>query len=164
MIVGGSLGLGLWYREQLYGRLRILRELMEILEMFAGEIGYGKATLPECCGLLASRVGEPYRGCLQNIYIQMQENTGMGFGRVYHDNMQQCMAQMPLTKGDKEFVLTLFADADFADGQMQIQAIRKRCDMLEHTVEELSLETKEKSRMAVGLGVMGGFLLLILLL
>lgn len=164
MIVGGSLGLGLWYREQLLGRLRALRELTELLQMFAGEIGYGKSTLPECCSLLAPRVSEPYRKCLQNIYTQMKQNTGLGFGMVYQENMGRCMEQLPLKKSDKEFMLTLFADADFADGKMQIQAISKRCDVLESTVKELALETRDKSRMAVGLGVMGGFLLLIILL
>ena len=164
MMVGGSMGLGLWYREQLYGRLRTLKELVELLQMFVGEISYGKSTLPECCSLLAPRVREPYRKCMQNIHSQMQQNTGMGFGMVYQENMQQCLEQLPLTKGDKEFMLTLFADADFADGRMQIQIIRNRCDVLESTVTEMALEIRQKSRMAVGLGVMGGFLLLIILL
>ena len=50
MIFGGCLGLGLWYRSQLNGRIGALRSLRNILELLAGEVRYGRDTLPECCG------------------------------------------------------------------------------------------------------------------
>ena len=50
MIFTGCLGLGIWYRFQLEGRIKALRVLQNLLELMAGEVRYGRATLPECCG------------------------------------------------------------------------------------------------------------------
>ena len=60
MIFIGCLGLGLWYREQLNGRIKALRSLRNILELLASEVRYGRAALPECCVHIARYVSPPF--------------------------------------------------------------------------------------------------------
>ena len=163
MIVTGCLGMGLWYREHFIGRLETLRELQRIQEILISEIRYGKSTLPESCNHIADRLKEPYQSCFARIYERMRENTGVVFGQVFREEMEACLAGLPLKEEDKKCFLTLFPDNGYVDESMQIRTIEQSKELLQHTIGELERENAEKCRMAVGLGAMSGLLLLIVL-
>lgn len=113
---------------------------------------------------IAKRLKEPYGSCLIHIYDQMQENTGVGFGQVFRENMEACLSQLPVTEEDKAHFLSLFPDSGFEDDSMQIRTIEQSRELLLNTVRELERENAGKCRMAVGLGAMSGLLLVIVLL
>ncbi len=161
--MSGCMGMGLWYKELFVGRLESLRSLQRILEMLAGEIRYGKATLPECCIQIAGRLQEPYRSCFQQIYNRMAENVGISFGQVFREEMEQCMEGLPLTPQDRKYFLDLFVDNGFEDENMQIRSMEQCQEILKNTTNRLERENTEKCRMAVGLGAMSGLLLVIIL-
>lgn len=156
--------MGLWYREQFLCRLKVLKQLEEILEMFMSEIRYGKATLPECCMRMGERLKEPYGSCFVHIYQRMKENTGVGFGEVFSEEMGECLSRFPLTEEDKTEFLRFAAENSFAEGAMQLKRMESGREQLRRTVEVLERETAEKCRVAVGLGAMSGLLLVIILL
>ena len=164
MILGGCLGMGLWYRGRFVGRLRTLRLLQRIQELLISEIRYGRATLPECCLQIAGRLPEPYRQYLIHIYDKMQENTGVIFGQVFSEYMGACLEELPVTGEDRKIFLTVFTEQGFQDEGMQIRSIEQSKELLEHTIEKLEAENNEKCRMAVGLGAMSGLLIVIVLL
>lgn len=164
MIVSGCTGLGLWYRQQFLYRLKSLRKLDGILELFMSEIRYGKATLPECCRRLSEHLPEPYGSCFRDIFLKMQENTGESFGEVFQRYMKKCLSSLPLTKEDEETFLHFTKDSSFAEGKMQLRAIEQSRELLGEVISQLQKEIGEKCRMAVGLGAMSGLLLLIVLL
>lgn len=164
MIISGSLGMGLWYRDRMLGRLEALRELLKMQEMLVSEIRYGKATLPECCLHLADHLSEPYQGTLRQIYDEMAKNTGAGFGQVFQSYMEKCLEGLPLTADDRNIFLTLFSEKGFEDNGMQIRTIEQSGEQLQNTIDRLEKEKVEKCRMAVGLGAMSGLLLLVVLL
>lgn len=164
MIVGGCLGMGLWYRGRFVGRLETLRQLQRIQELLISEIRYGRATLPECCQQIARRLPNPYKQYLLHIYDKMQENTGVIFGQVFLECMGACLEELPLTKEDRKNFLSLFTEHGFQDEGMQIRSIEQSKELLEHTIGRLEGENNEKCRMAVGLGAMSGLLILIVLL
>lgn len=141
-----------------------MRNLQRILEMLVSEIRYGKATLPECCGHIAKRLQEPYSSCFSRIYDSMLENTGMVFGQVFRENMQECLDKLPLAKEDRKCFLSLFGENGFEEESMQIRSIEQSKELLQHTIARLEGENTEKCRMAVGLGAMSGLLLVILLI
>ena len=163
LIVSGSLGMGLWYRERFVGRLAALRNLQSILEMLMSEIRYSRATLPECCIHIAKRVQEPYSSCFVHIHAEMEKNTGIGFGQIFREQMEECMKGLPLLAEDRSCILSLFADGGFEEERMQIRSIEQQKELLMHTISRLEKENREKCRMAVGLGAMSGLLLVILL-
>ncbi len=163
MIVGGCLGLGLWYREQFIGRIRSLRMLVSIMELLMSEIRYGKATLPECCLHLSRRLAEPYSDALREIYEDM-DNGGVSFQEVFCRKMEVCMEGLPLKREDKEMFLQPFHGQGFQDGAMQLKSLEQVSLQLSGHLEMQEHEQREKCRMAVGLGAMGGLLLVIVLL
>lgn len=164
MIVSGCFGMGMWYRQQFIRRLEVLRVLVGILEMLMGEIQYGKTTLPECCKRVGERQAEPYKSALLHIFQVMGENTGESFPKVFGENMEACLKDVPIAKEDREHFLAFAAGESFEDGRMQLRAIERSRELLGLSVAKMEKENAEKCRMAVGLGAMSGLLLVIILL
>ncbi len=92
MIFSGCLGLGMWYSTQLRGRIKAVRNLRNILELLAGEIGYGRATLPECCTHTARYLHPPFDQAFCRIGERMEENMGVSFGEVFREEMEKTLS------------------------------------------------------------------------
>lgn len=163
MIFAGSLGMGFWYRGQFTGRIKALRLLQTILELLCGEIRYGRGTLPECCGRVASRVPQSCGKALSQISEKMRENGGESFADVFKTCMEGPLKEMPLTKEDREEFFLFVSENGFMDGQMQMRMIDTSRERLEEKSKRLEQENTEKCRMAVGLGAMGGLLIILIL-
>ncbi len=164
MIFIGCLGLGLWYREQLNGRIKALRSLRNILELLASEVRYGRAALPECCVHIARYVSPPFADAFLEIGNRMEENAGGTFEEAFREEIEQVLAELPLKDEDREGFLQFTVQTGFSDGQMQLRSIEQSMEWLGSTEEKLLGESREKSRMAVGLGAMSGLLLILILI
>lgn len=164
MIFSGCLGLGIWYRYQLTGRIKALRELQNILELLAGEVRYGRATLPECCGHIARYLPPPFDEAFAGIGSRMAKNTGVSFGTVFREETERSLAMLPLKEEDRENFLRFTTKTGFSDGQMQLRTIEQSMELLRATEEQQAGENAERCRMAVGLGAMGGLLLILVLI
>ena len=163
LIFSGCTGLGLWYREQFLGRIKVLRTMTAVLEMLMSEIRYGKSTLPECCGEIATRVEEPFKDALWQIGRMCQKESGGVFQEVFRKRMTEAFEKTPLKQEDREIFLAPFCGQGFLDGQMQLKSIEQSLAQIKDTIRILSEEQREKCRMAVGLGVMSGLLLIIIM-
>lgn len=163
MIFCGCLGLGMWYRSWLIGRTKALRSLENMLELFAGEVRYGRSPLPECCFRGARYLPEPFKEVFLKVGRQMEENTGTSFGETFRSEMGEVLRGLPLEKEDRENFLEFTFQTGFSDGQMQLRAINRSMELLQCTRERLERENAEKCRMAVGLGGLGGLLLILML-
>lgn len=163
LIFSGCTGLGLWYREQLLGRIKTLRTMTAILEMLMSEIRYGKSTLPECCRELSARVDEPFKGALGQIFQVCHKEAGVAFQEIFQEQMMWALEKMPLKREDREIFLAPFCGQGFLDGQMQLRSIEQSLVQIKDTIRIQSEEQREKCRMAVGLGVMSGLLLIIIM-
>lgn len=162
-IFAGCLGLGIWYRGQLTGRVRALRLLKSILELLSSEVRYGRATLPECCRHTADQLQPPFSDALREVDERMRENTGATFAEVFEQCMEDPLKTLPLKEADRGNFLQFVSESGFTDRQMQLRVLERSGELLEGTVESLERENAEKCRMAVGLGAMGGLLLILVL-
>ncbi len=162
-ILVGCFGLGVMYRERLRDRIRTLQQLMDILELFEGEIRYGRSVLPECC----QRVGEQTKGELGEALLEvgkrMREEEGISFPTLFRSEVGRCLEKHPVTAQDKEFFFGFVSPAGYAEGRMQQRAMEQGRERLSKEKEKLERESAEKSRIAVGLGAMSGFLLILIL-
>lgn len=163
MIMGGCFGLGMWYRAQFFGRIRSLRVLRNILELLAGEVRYGRATLPECCSHIARYLEPPFREAFCKIGERMEANEGISFGEVFREEAEAGLDTLPIRRDDREEFLRFAMQTGFADGQMQLRTLEQSMERLKIRSEKLEQENAEKCRMAVGLGAMSGLLLLLVL-
>ena len=163
MVFMGCLGLGLWYRGQLTGRVKALRLLKSILELLFSEIRYGRATLPECCRHVASQLPAPFSEALREVDERMRKNEGDTFAAVFCECMRKPLEELPLRRDDRENFLSFASEGGFSDRQMQLRTLERSSELLSDTAERLQKENVEKCRMAVGLGAMGGLLLILVL-
>lgn len=164
MILGGCFGLGLWYRAQFQGRLREVRLLRRILELLSGEVRYGRATLPECCGHVAKYLSPPMEEAFLAIEKEMGENTGLSFGEIFRSRTEAALQTFALKEEDREIFFRFAEQTGFADGQMQLKTLEQSIELLRAAEEKLENENAGKCRMAVGLGAMSGMLLILILL
>lgn len=164
MILAGSLGLGLWYRQQMYEREQVLGNLCRILELFAGEIRYGKATLPECCLRISRQLPEPYAESFLHIYEQVNENTGAAFQEILRNRLEDTLASLAVTESDKREFFSFLPRQAYADEKMQLAAMEQCRERIGGIRKALEEENRRKGKLAVGMGMLGGVFLVIVLL
>lgn len=158
-------GLGIWYARELRRRLEHLHAMNRILELLVSLLQYGKNTLPECCRQLASQVEEPYRQAFVQVYRGLVENRGKSFAEVYTEIMGEALREVgALKEQDRQLFLQCILLQGGGDGETGVRLIRRQQELLKERIARLETENREKSRMAVGLGALGGILLIIILL
>lgn len=128
------------------------------------EIRYGKTALPECCRRIGERLTDPYQEHLYNIYARVNQKSGESFSRLFCEEMQACMNQLPITAKDKEDFLLFATGGSYEEGKMQLRTIERSYELLHTTTARLEKDNIEKCRIAVGLGAMSGLLLIIILI
>lgn len=158
-------GLGVWYAWQLRQRLEHLHAMNRIIELLVSLLQYGKSTLPECCRQLAVQAQEPYRQAFTQVYQLMAENKGNSFAEVYAEIMGKALKGInALKEQDRQLFLQCVLQQGCGDTETGIRLIRRQQELLKERITRLEAEHREKSRMAVGLGTLGGILLIIILL
>lgn len=163
MIFVGCTGLGVWYGGQFRKQIQVLRRFCHVLELFLGEIRFGRCTLPECCMRVSERVEEPYRRLLSDIYRQSCENTGESFGEMCKEILEEGLSKENVSKEDKTLFMDCFENSGYEEDVMQLRVMEQAKEELEKKVILLEEELVSKCRLALSLGTMSGLLLIILL-
>ena len=162
LIMAGCSGIGFYYRKLFFLGLWHLQSMRQILELFMSEIGYGKATLPECCKRVGERVEEPYRDALIKIHAGMERKES-SFRDCWHREMEKSLKRLPVTEREKEIFLSFPNCCGLQDNRMQIRAIEQYRDMLNGAIVRREAELEKRGKLAAGLGIMCGLLLVITL-
>lgn len=163
-IVFGCTGLGLFYRKRFRDALWHLRSMQQILEMFMSEIRYGKATLPECCRQVGSRVENPYKDALLSIHREAEKQNGSSFYDIWRACMEETLKEAPVTKQEKEIFIEFCSCSNHTDNQMQIRTLEQYRDMLVNYIKCREDNLDKQGRLAMGLGVMSGLLIAVILI
>lgn len=162
LVMAGCSGIGFWYRKRFYLGLKHLQAMRQILELFMSEIGYGKAALPECCKKIGERAEDPYKEALLQIHERMKKKES-SFRECWHTEMGKALLGLPVTEKEKEIFLGFPDCCGLQDGRMQIRAIEQYRDMLNAAIIHREAELEKQGRLAAGLGIMSGLLLIIVL-
>lgn len=164
LVIAGCSGMGLKFKSELGSGLWNMRYLRQLLEMMISEIRYNKSTLPECCRQVGKKMEEPYASTLQNIYELLQEYNGLSFAECWEQEMAKCLVRVPISKKERELVLGFASCGGLTENNMQIRAIEQYRDMIDSAIKKREESLSEQGRMATGLGIMSGLLLIIILL
>lgn len=162
LVMAGCSGIGFWYRKRFYLGLMHLQIMRQILELFMSEIGYGKAALPECCKRVGEKTEEPYGGALLQVYGRMLKKES-SFRECWHTEMGRALLGLPITEREKSIFLGFPDCCGLQDGRMQIRAIEQYRDMLNTAINQRETEVERQGRLAAGLGIMSGLLLIVVL-
>lgn len=84
---------------------------------------------------------------------------------VYGDVMGKALKGISaLKEQDRQMFLQCVLQQGCGDTETGIRLLRRQQELLQERIAGLEAENREKSRMAVGLGTLGGLLLIIILL
>ena len=113
---------------------------------------------------MAAQAEEPYGQAFARVYKEMTESRGSSFTEGYGRIMGEAVGELPLKEQDRQLFLQCMLDQGGGDGESRIRLVRRQQELLKERIARLEPEHREKGRMAVGLGTLGGILLIIILL
>lgn len=164
IVMVGSNGLALnivGERKAYLERCRAWRELFSLIE---NEIAFRKSSLPEICSRAGMHLSGNRRVFLERVGEALQKGEGATFGEIWRRETERVFVEEPLKREIENEVKGLGERLCFEDGDMQGEILRdmERC-LKKHEGEREDLD-KERNRLTLCAGVMGGLLLTILLL
>ncbi|MBO5281552.1 MAG: hypothetical protein J6B43_00255, partial [Lachnospiraceae bacterium] len=95
---------------------------------------------------------------------ELSDNRGSCFAQVYERIMGKALQETALQEQDRQLFMQCMLDQGGSDGEAGVRLLRRRQELLQERIARLEAENREKSRMAVGLGTLGGLLIIIILL
>lgn len=164
LVFVGCSGLGIWYSMQFQLHIHNLKEMCYILKLYAGQVRYGRNTLPICCLHIAHKVDAPFQSCFLEIYEKTQENEGMEFGQVCRECFDRSLKRLVINPKEKEGFINCFIKTGFDEEKILLQNIEQELLELQDSLNILTGTITYRCRMAISLGTMGGLLLGILFL
>lgn len=164
LLMTGCIGLGYNAVAEEKQRIRELREIRSIMLRIQNEMTYGKRTLPEICNLFGESGEEPYRTIFCMIFQKAQENDGATLERIWMEEMENGIRNLPLKREEKEILKSLPGHTGIADGNMQAAGIGQSLDIITGRIAQADTEYENKSRVIMSISVTAGLFLSILLL
>ncbi len=144
-------------------RIRHLRTLEIILDMFASEVSFGRTTMPECCLKISFSVPEPYKECLRGIFEEAEGDSGRDFMEVFAQRSRAALNKLPMEDSDLENFLLFTGHGGLQDREMQLRLLKESRERIGQTVLLQEKEFARKGGLVTGLGVLGGLLLSVIL-
>lgn len=164
LVLVGSTGFAIGLCRELKEGLINLRYVIGILDAFLSEIGFRRLPLSECCNSISKELMEPYGQILKGIYFAYEREGEGKFGDCWKREMEKGLSKVTLTKEEREIVIRLFDGEVAYDMERQINILESKKRMLEKNLRVREQEFAEKKRIYTTLGVMAGFLLVLILI
>lgn len=164
LVIAGGTGMGLTYRQEMKDRLYHTKMLYRIIELLESEIGYSKATLPEACGNVASRLPKPYMDGLEKVREIMNSNGGLTFLLAWKQEMGRTLSDVNVGPSEKEVFLNFPEINGYIDNMTQLKTLEKcKCE-LDKAISTQEEKIENKSKVVMSMGLIGGLFLTIVLL
>lgn len=164
LLMTGCIGLGYRAVSEEKQRIRQLREIRHMMLRIQSEMTYGKRTLPEICSLLAQNGAEPYRTIFCRIFQKAAENDGATLERIWMEEMETGLRDLPLKQEEKEILKNLSGGSGITDEAMQAAGVGQSLDFLTRRIDRAETEYESRSRVIMSISVAAGLFLSILLL
>ena len=163
-LIIGSGGCALGVVKERTEYLERCRTWQELFSMMENEIAFQKSSLPEICGRVGARLSGNKKRFLHRIGQAFEDGGGDTLGEMWQREVNFILGEEPLKKEMEKEVEALGERLCFEDSDMQRKMLR---DIAKHFLkhqEEQERLNKEKNKLTLCAGVMGGLLLTILLL
>ncbi len=161
LILGAS-GFG-WHLASLWKqRLALLGSLRQLVYFLKGEILYSHATLAEGLSQAGRKGGGPFGELFLEAARRLEQRDGTPFSQIWQEEAGK-VKNLPLAKEDWEKLEALGSSLGYLDISMQERTILLYLEQLDETIRFLKEHSRERCRLYMSLGVMGGLFLTIAL-
>lgn len=127
-------------------------------------MAFRKSSLPEICDRAGGRMTGSRKLFLERVGQGLGSGDGGTFREIWRWEAKRIFAEEPLGKEAEGEVLALGGKLCFEDGEMQRKVLRDAEAFLRKHEEERERIDRERNRLTLCAGVMGGLLLTVLLL
>jgi len=136
----------------------------EIFQLMENEIAYQKSSLPEICERAGAHLSGSRKLFLERIGSALGAGQGDTLGEVWRREAKKIFREEPLRAEIEKEVEELGAKLCFEDGDMQRKMLRDTEKYIEKHQNEQESQNREKNKLTLCAGLMGGLLLTVLLL
>lgn len=164
LLMAGCCGLGINRVAEAKQRIRELREIRRMVIRIQNEMIYGKRALPEICLIFGQCMEEPYRTAFHSIFQKLEENDGTDLSRIWKEQMEECMAALPLWDEEKDILRNMPEYLGILDEKQQAADIGQSLDFLTAHIAQAEAGYDNQARVTMSISVMAGIFLVILLL
>ena len=162
LVICGCTAMGVAAGNEMERRIRDLEELIRILELLEGEIGYANAVLAESFCRVAKRVRKPFSLFLEHMAEHMERLEGDTLPRIFAHHVQKDLRQTALCPEDREALIGFGEQLGYPDVKMQLAAIAHYKSQLIKACAQTQEHYRQNSKMYRYLGLMGGLFLAVI--
>ncbi len=164
IIITGSCGCGFSVVKERMDYLKRCRDWQELLELMENEIAFRKSSLPEICSRAGGHLSGALGIFLARVGRAFRENQGETLGEVWREEIRKVLREDTLKKEIEDELESLGERLCFEDSEMQRKVLQDMRELLKKHCEEQEKLNREKNKLTLCAGVMGGLFLTILLL
>ena len=164
LILGSSAMLGLYYSSRLSGRLMLLKQWYQAMQLLKGEIGYRHATLGEAFLEVGRRCGQDVGKWMEQLGEEMQKKHSVSFLELWMPALEQWKKGGILSADDIRLLEDFGKNLGYLDVSMQEQRILFFMEQLETQIQLLNASIEKRKHLYRTISVLGGSFLVVLLL
>ena len=163
-IIAGSSGCAFHIVRERAAYLERCSSWRELLELMENEIAFQKSSLPEICVRAGRHLVGDKKLFLDRISRAFEEGGGDTLGEIWRREARLIFQKEPMKKEVEKEVEELGGRLCFEDSDLQRKMLQDAAKYIEKHQEEQERISREKNRLTLCVGVMGGLFLTILLL
>lgn len=143
------------HREQLFS-------LGELIELFLGEIQYGKQPLQEACIQIGNRMQPPFKEVLCAIGQRISEKKYESFEMVWYEQFQNKGKEFFFTEQEKVVLYGVGKNLGYLDIDAQVRHLWLYKNEVNGLLEQLEKTMKEKKKVYRSVSLMVGAMVILL--
>lgn len=144
-------------------RIDGVEKLERALEYIEGELSYHSAPLAECFVLVGQQMGGKLGEKIGNVGARAIGCPGENLSLLMREELRNELKDF-LSNEEMNLFFDFVSPEGYGDMQMQKKALERSREGMKRIYGRLMEEQREKSRIALSLGVLGGLFLVILLM
>ena len=161
LTVFASSGLGFCYCDDFKEKQQVLKNLLHMMDYISNRISVECDCLRDAFLHTSKRMEEPYASFLSRVSRRMMGEEGIALKQIWQEEARSLVD----TIGDEEFdvLKECMGQTGFHDKKQQTGYIQEYVKYLENKIEEMERMKEEKFKIYKSLGIMAGFLFVIVL-
>lgn len=164
IVITASVGCALSMVRERKAYLERCRSWREVFALIENEIAFRKSSLPEICGRAGTHLSGNKELFLRRIGQNLDSGEGGTLGKIWRREAERIFAEEALKREVEDEIKALGGKLCFEDSDMQRKVLLEAEKYLRKHEEEQEHLNRERNKLTLCAGVMGGLFLTILLL
>ncbi|MBE5927563.1 MAG: hypothetical protein E7270_11465 [Lachnospiraceae bacterium] len=164
LIIASTTLLGIKLSDNLRYRIEELEELKKLMIMLRGEIMYNVASVSEGIRRIKPRSSKVFNKMLDKVIEELSEHNGKVFADIWSQGVAELEKKThSFKKSDIDRLIQFGNDFGTAHKDIQLKSFDMYIEELENTISDARKKNTENSKMYKSLGILGGFVIVILI-